>query len=143
LASPTARLSFGHHLTCEGTEPSVDCWSKWVRDRHEFLWFTNGASFDIAHRCGKSSLFRILGGLWPVYGMLTLISFYAPTAATNWSLFSGGTVKKPPASEFTYIPQRPYLSLGTLRDQIIYPKTRADMIERSLFPPAVFYSAYR
>lgn len=39
----------------------------------------------------------------------------------------GGTVTKPPASDFTYIPQRPYLSLGTLRDQIIYPHTVSEM----------------
>lgn len=47
-------------------------------------------------------------------------------------LYTGGTVTKPPTHEFTYIPQRPYLSLGTLRDQVIYPHTRSQMISRGI-----------
>ncbi|KAJ1995558.1 ATP-binding cassette long-chain fatty acid transporter pxa1 [Coemansia umbellata] len=55
---------------------------------------------------GKTSVLRVLSGLWPVFS---------------------GVVEKPEPSEIIYIPQRPYLPLGSLREQIIYPHTPEQM----------------
>lgn len=49
---------------------------------------------------GKSSLIRIGGGLWNS---------------------GSGTVTRPPLEDFMFLPQRPLLNVGRLRDQILYP----------------------
>ncbi|WP_373542031.1 ABC transporter ATP-binding protein/permease [Chamaesiphon sp.] len=50
--------------------------------------------------CGKSSLLRAIVGLWD--------------AGT-------GTIIRPPLAQMLFLPQRPYMVLGTLRDQMLYP----------------------
>jgi putative ATP-binding cassette transporter len=51
--------------------------------------------------CGKTSFLRLLSGLWP---------------ATT------GSVQRPPTSELMFIPQKPYMLLGSLREQLCYPQ---------------------
>jgi len=57
---------------------------------------------------GKSSVLRAVAGLW--------------TAGE-------GEISRPPLAEMIFLPQRPYMVLGSLRDQLLYPRldqTRTD-----------------
>lgn len=60
---------------------------------------------------GKSSLFRVLGGLWNV---------------------ECGHITRPDTKELFYICQKPYMTLGTFRDQIIYPDTQSKCSDSQL-----------
>jgi vitamin B12/bleomycin/antimicrobial peptide transport system ATP-binding/permease protein len=51
--------------------------------------------------CGKSSLLRAIAGLW--------------NAGT-------GTILRPTLEQMLFLSQRPYMILGTLREQMLYPK---------------------
>lgn len=50
---------------------------------------------------GKTSLMRALAGIWRE---------------------GSGTVTRPPLADVMFLPQRPYMVLGSLRDQLTYPK---------------------
>ncbi|WP_341528314.1 ATP-binding cassette domain-containing protein [Nostoc sp. UHCC 0302] len=60
---------------------------------------------------GKSSLLRAIAGLW--------------NAGT-------GRLVRPPLEEVLFLPQRPYIILGTLREQLIYPNTNRQMSNAEL-----------
>jgi putative ATP-binding cassette transporter len=49
---------------------------------------------------GKSTLFRAIAGIWP---------------------FGRGEIQMPPTARVLFLPQKPYLPIGTLRESVSYP----------------------
>ncbi len=50
--------------------------------------------------CGKSSILRAVAGLWSL---------------------GSGTIVAPPVAQTFFLPQKPYMPLGTLRQQLLFP----------------------
>jgi putative ATP-binding cassette transporter len=69
--------------------------------KHADLTFRNGESVVVTGRSGsgKSTLFRAIAGIWP---------------------FGTGRIERP-AERCLFLPQRPYIPLGTLRHVVTYP----------------------
>ncbi|MCP9940256.1 ABC transporter ATP-binding protein/permease [Synechococcus sp. Cruz CV12-2-Slac-r] len=61
--------------------------------------------------CGKTSLLRLVSGLWPS---------------------GSGEVERPPLGELMFIPQKPYMLLGSLREQLCYPLDQARFSDSQL-----------
>lgn len=60
---------------------------------------------------GKSTLFRALSGIWP---------------------FGGGTVEVPAGARLMFLPQKPYLPIGPLREAVAYPAGSAGFTDERL-----------
>ena len=80
-----------------------------------------------ANGAGKTSLFRVMAGLWaPAFGTVSRPSACFGKKDTD----AGGTQTETPNrtqtetfdSRVFYVPQRPYLAHGSLRDQVTYPE---------------------
>ncbi|MBD2097748.1 ABC transporter ATP-binding protein/permease [Trichocoleus sp. FACHB-591] len=61
--------------------------------------------------CGKSSLLRAIAGLWNT---------------------GRGTILRPEPDQILFLPQRPYMVMGTLRDQLLYPNTHIQVDDQHL-----------
>jgi putative ATP-binding cassette transporter len=61
--------------------------------------------------CGKSSLLRAIAGLWNA---------------------GNGTIIRPEPDQILFLPQRPYMVLGTLRNQLLYPHTHVEVEDQHL-----------
>ncbi|MBE9013590.1 ABC transporter ATP-binding protein/permease [Pseudanabaenaceae cyanobacterium LEGE 13415] len=64
-----------------------------------------------ASGCGKSSLLRAIAGLWNA---------------------GEGTIIRPNLDQVLFLPQRPYMVLGTLRDQLLYPNPELEIEDEQL-----------
>ncbi|MCG6533346.1 MAG: ABC transporter ATP-binding protein/permease [Syntrophales bacterium LBB04] len=62
---------------------------------------------------GKSSLLRAIAGLWTQ---------------------GAGEIDRPPLKEVFFLPQKPYMFLGSLRDQLLYPNLQDQISEEALRP---------
>jgi len=60
---------------------------------------------------GKSTLFRAMAGIWP---------------------FGSGRVRVPAGANALFLPQRPYLPLGTLRHAVCYPRDEAEVPDEAV-----------
>jgi len=61
--------------------------------------------------CGKSSLLRAIAGLWNA---------------------GKGTIVRPQPEQILFLPQRPYMVLGTLREQLLYPNSSLEVTYQQL-----------
>ncbi|MEM6612238.1 MAG: ABC transporter ATP-binding protein/permease [Cyanobacteria bacterium P01_C01_bin.72] len=82
-----------------------------IQDLSVDLPLGEGLLITGASGCGKSSILRAIAGLWNS---------------------GSGSIYRPQLAQMLFLPQKPYMILGTLRSQLIYPHDHLDIGEQQL-----------
>lgn len=99
--SPTIEIATGHSIALEGVTLRTPGGERvLVEDVSVELVPEGGLAIIGASGSGKSSLLRAIAGLWRT---------------------GSGRILRPELGQMMFLPQRPYMIWGTLREQLLYP----------------------
>lgn len=109
---PQIRTEVGEHLALEALTLYTPQYERMlIKELTLTLKPGDGLLITGDSGCGKSSLLRAIAGLW----------------------HSGtGLIRQPPQVEVFFLPQQPYMQVGTLRSQLIYPSLETSLGDEQL-----------
>jgi putative ATP-binding cassette transporter len=99
------------HLTVEGLDLYLPDGQPLITNINLSLLRGETVLLGGASGTGKSTLVRAIAGIWP---------------------FGNGEIRLPRDARVLFLPQRPYLPIGMLRDVVSYPKPAGDVNDRTL-----------
>lgn len=108
----SVEMKTGDHIALQSvTVETPDHKEKLVKDLNVAVKSGSGLLIVGASGAGKSSLLRTIAGLWSS---------------------GSGAITRPELKEMMFVPQKPYMSLGTLRSQLLYPNAEAQVSDEKL-----------
>jgi putative ATP-binding cassette transporter len=105
------RLEHGHRVVLEDVDLDLPGGQPLLRGAQENISSGERVLVTGPTGAGKSTLFRAIAGLWP---------------------FGRGRITVPSDARVLFLPQKPYLPIGTLREVVSYPMPAAGILDSAL-----------